>query len=130
MCIVHCVITGVFVKVYQAYSSSELCEFILPLFERTCSGSGNGCLEIVVPETVKGDTAILKISLQILVSPVYLERVGVLMPQYQGSKMVIKYESVKLLKKENYLLVQTDKGQYKAKDTVKFRVLALDHDLR
>ena len=44
--------------------------------------------------------------------------------------MVTKYESVKLLKKENYLLVQTDKGQYKAKDTVKFRVLALDHDLR
>ena len=52
------------------------------------------------------------------------------MPLYQGSKMVTKYESVKLLKKENYLLVQTDKGQYKAKDTVKFRVLALDHDLR
>ena len=52
------------------------------------------------------------------------------MPLYQGSKMVAKYESVKLLKKENYLLVQTDKGQYKAKDTVKFRVLALDHDLR
>lgn len=107
-----------------------LSKFILPLFERTCPGSGNGCLEIVVPEFVKGDTAILKISLQIPVSPVYLERVGVLMPQYQGSKMVIKYESVKLLKKENYLLVQTDKGQYKAKDTVKFRVLALDHDLR
>ena len=52
------------------------------------------------------------------------------MPQYQGSKTVTKYESVKLLKKENYLLVQTDKGQYKAKDTVKFRILALDHDLR
>jgi hypothetical protein len=77
------------------------------------AGSGNGCLEVVVPETVRGDTAILKISLQI-----------------PGSKMVTKYESVKLLKKENYLLVQTDKGQYKAKDTVKFRVLALDHDLR
>ena len=44
--------------------------------------------------------------------------------------MVTKYKSVKLLKKENYLLVQTDKGQYKAKDIVKFRVLALDHDLR
>ena len=102
----------------------------MPLFERTCAGSGNGCLEIVVPETVKGDAAILKISLQILVSPVNLERVAFLMPQYQGSKMVTKYESVKLLKKENYLLVQTDKGQYKAKDTVKFRVLALDHDLR
>ena len=53
-----------------------------------------------------------------------------LMAQIQGSKTVTKYESVKLLKKENYLLVQTDKGQYKAKDTVKFRVLALDHDLR
>ena len=52
------------------------------------------------------------------------------MAQIQGSKTVTKYESVKLLKKENYLLVQTDKGQYKAKDTVKFRVLALDHDLR
>ena len=74
MCIVHCVITGVFVKVYQAYSSSELCEFILPLFERTCSGSGNGCLEIVVPESVKGDTAILKISLHIPVSLTNRER--------------------------------------------------------
>ena len=93
------------------------------------SGSRNGCLEISVPKTVGGDTAILKISLHILVSPINSDRATT---QFfnQGSKMVTKYKSVKLLKKENYLLVQTDKGQYKAKDIVKFRVLALDHDLR
>ena len=48
----------------------------------------------------------------------------------QGSKTAIKFERVRLLKKEDYLLVQTDKGQYKAEDTVKFRILALDQDLR
>ena len=34
------------------------------------------------------------------------------------------------MKKENYPLIQTDKGQYKAKDDVKFRVLLVDHDLK
>ena len=102
--------------------------FFWPLF---CPGSGNGCLDILVPETVKGDTAILKISLEIPVScPINHNRATTQRVSYQGSKVVTKYKSVKLLKKENYLLVQTDKGQYKAKDTVKFRVLALDHDLR
>jgi len=48
----------------------------------------------------------------------------------QGSKTATKFERVRLLKKEDYLLVQTDKGQYKAEDTVKFRILALDQDLR
>ena len=93
------------------------------------SGSRNGCLEISVPKTVGGDSVILKISLHILVSPINCDRATTQFSN-QGSKMVTKYKSVKLLKKENYLLVQTDKGQYKAKDIVKFRVLALDHDLR
>ena len=93
------------------------------------SGSRNGCLEISVPKTVGGDTAILKISLHIPVSPINCDRATTQFSN-QGSKMVTKYKSVKLLKKENYLLVQTDKGQYKAKDIVKFRILALDHDLR
>ena len=93
------------------------------------SGSRNGCLEISVPKTVGGDSAILKISLHILVGPINCDRAATQFSN-QGSKMVTKYKSVKLLKKENYLLVQTDKGQYKAKDIVKFRVLALDHDLR
>ena len=44
--------------------------------------------------------------------------------------MVTKYKIVKLLSRETYVLIQTDKGQYKAKDTAKFRVLALDHNLR
>merc|ERR1712106_216596 len=43
---------------------------------------------------------------------------------------VNSFKEISILKKENYPLVQTDKGQYKAKDTVKFRVLLVDHNLK
>ena len=49
---------------------------------------------------------------------------------FQGQVMVARYKIVKLRKPEHYVLIQTDKGQYKAKDSVKFRALALDDRLR
>ena len=43
---------------------------------------------------------------------------------------VNSFKEITILKKENYPLIQTDKGQYKAKDVVKFRVLLVDQDLK
>eukprot|EP00090_Calanus_glacialis_P012233 TRINITY_DN20713_c0_g1_i4.p1 TRINITY_DN20713_c0_g1~~TRINITY_DN20713_c0_g1_i4.p1 ORF type:complete len:1703 (-),score=467.37 TRINITY_DN20713_c0_g1_i4:343-5451(-) len=43
---------------------------------------------------------------------------------------VNSFKEITILKKENYPLIQTDKGQYKAKDDVKFRVLLVDHNLK
>eukprot|EP00092_Neocalanus_flemingeri_P108736 GFUD01139655.1.p1 GENE.GFUD01139655.1~~GFUD01139655.1.p1 ORF type:complete len:1716 (-),score=430.19 GFUD01139655.1:66-5213(-) len=43
---------------------------------------------------------------------------------------VDSFKEITILKKENYPLIQTDKGQYKAKDDVKFRVLLVDHNLK
>jgi len=47
-----------------------------------------------------------------------------------SSYSVNSFKEITILKKENYPLIQTDKGQYKAKDDVKFRVLLVDHDLK
>ena len=41
------------------------------IFQLNHPGAGIGCLEISVPETVEGDTAIVKISLDIPVSLIY-----------------------------------------------------------
>ena len=49
---------------------------------------------------------------------------------FQGQVIVARYKIVKLRKPEHYVLIQTDKGQYKAKDSVKFRALALDDRLK
>lgn len=40
------------------------------------------------------------------------------------------FRSIAIYQKENYPLIQTDKGQYKAGDIVKFRILVLDHNLK
>ncbi len=40
------------------------------------------------------------------------------------------FRSIAIYQKENYPLIQTDKGQYKAGDIVKFRILILDHNLK
>jgi len=46
------------------------------------------------------------------------------------SNSVEAFKEVTILKKEDYPLIQTDKGQYKAKDDVKFRIMLVDHNLR
>ena len=46
------------------------------------------------------------------------------------SLQVNSFQQISIYQKENYPLIQTDKGHYKAKDTVKFRVLILNHDLQ
>ena len=86
-----------------------------PLLTETTSiaaGSAEGCLELTLPTGTRGDSALLNIKLKL------------------GESTVNSYKKVSLLKDENYPLVQTDKGQYKAKDTVKFRVMILDNNLR
>ena len=40
------------------------------------------------------------------------------------------FKEITIYRQDIYPLIQTDKGQYKAKDKVKFRVLLLDHRLR
>ena len=46
------------------------------------------------------------------------------------SLQVNSFQQISIYQKENYPLIQTDKGHYKAKDTVKFRVVILNHDLQ
>ena len=46
------------------------------------------------------------------------------------SYSVNAFKEITILEKENYPLIQTDKGIYKAKDDVKFRVLLVDHNLK
>jgi len=46
------------------------------------------------------------------------------------SNSVNTFKIVTLLKKEEYPLIQTDKGQYKAKDDVKFRIMLVNHNLQ
>ena len=40
------------------------------------------------------------------------------------------FKEIKILPKETYNLIQTDKGQYKPNDTVKFRIILLDDTLK
>ena len=50
---------------------------------------------------------------------------------FQNSTNAIDlYKEVTILKKESYPLIQTEKGHYKAKDEVKFRILLVDHKLQ
>ena len=47
-----------------------------------------------------------------------------------GSLDIKTFKEITIYREEIYPLIQTDKGQYKAKDKVRFRVLLLDHNLR
>ena len=51
------------------------------------------------------------------------------MPE-ETSKTILITKSVGLLKGEEFPLAQTDKGHYRANDTVKFRLMLLNQDLR
>jgi alpha-2-macroglobulin len=47
-----------------------------------------------------------------------------------STHLVDSFKEITILKKEIYPLIQTDKGHYKAKEDVKFRILLLDHNLK
>ena len=47
-----------------------------------------------------------------------------------GRLNITAFREITILQQEIYPLIQTDKGHYKAKDEVKFRVLLLDQDLK
>ena len=74
------------------------------------------CFDIVVPKTISASKGLLRF---------------VMKSEADGGKLdVDTFKKINIFQRENYPLIQTDKGLYKAKDTVKFRILILDHDLK
>ena len=56
---------------------------------------------------------------------------GLLQIEIKSGRLDIKtFREITIYQQEIYPLIQTDKGHYKAKDQVKFRVLLLDHNLK
>ena len=56
---------------------------------------------------------------------------GLINFRIEGSGINVNtFKPINIGKKENHPLIQTDKGQYKAGDSVKFRILIIDDDIR
>ena len=74
------------------------------------------CFEIVIPKSNSASKGLLRF---------------VMRSEVDGGRLdVDTFKKINIFQRENYPLIQTDKGFYKAKDTVKFRILILDHDLK
>jgi len=71
----------------------------------------NNCFSLTIPKS-KQDKALLNIKMK-----------------RNNNLVVDEYKTINLLKTEHYPLIQTDKGQYKAGDRVKYRLMIVDHDL-
>ena len=74
----------------------------------------NKCFEITLPKSEGTSGGLLEIELR----------------SDDGSLDVKTFKEVTIYQQEVYPLIQTDKGHYKAKDEVKFRILLLDHNLK
>ena len=74
------------------------------------------CFELTVPETgrERDSKGLLELELK----------------TEDGRLDITTFKEVTIIRPETYSLIQTDKGQYKAGDKVRFRVLLLDHRLR
>ena len=85
-----------------------------PEFEHTAGDEGINCKEMNLPSDFEADSAVM-------------EAKG----SFEGSDYkFLSYKSVRALKVQPQILVQTDKSEYRPKQTVKLRVMALTYELR
>ena len=81
---------------------------------RISSSEAVKCFDITIPETNLASKGLVNFELK----------------SEDSTFHVNNFQSISIYQKEKYPLIQTDKGQYKAGDIVKFRVLVLDHELK
>ena len=74
----------------------------------------NKCLQLVLPKSEEPSGGLLELEVK----------------SEDGRLDMMAFKEISIYKKEIYPLLQTDKGHYKAKDRVKFRVLLLDENLK
>ena len=74
----------------------------------------NKCFDLTLPKSPKVSKGLLEIDIK----------------SDDGSLDIKKFKEITIYKQEIYPLIQTDKGHYKAKDRVKFRIILLDHNLK
>ena len=72
------------------------------------------CFDVTIPETNLASKGLVNFELK----------------SEDSTFHVNNFQSISIYQKEKYPLIQTDKGQYKAGDIVKFRILVLDHELK
>ena len=81
---------------------------------RISSSEAVKCFDLTVPETNLASKGLVNFELK----------------SEDSTFHVNNFQSISIYQKEKYPLIQTDKGQYKAGDIVKFRILVLDHELK
>ena len=81
---------------------------------RISSSEAVKCFDLTIPETNLASKGLVNFELK----------------SEDSTFHVNNFQSISIYQKEKYPLIQTDKGQYKAGDIVKFRVLVLDHELK
>ena len=85
------------------------------LESRLEAGEREKCLQLSLPRSSQGTASgLLEVEIQ----------------SEDGSLDIRTFREISIYQQEIYPLIQTDKGHYKAKDQVKFRVLLLDQDLK
>ena len=85
------------------------------LESRLEAGERDKCLQLSLPRSSEGTaTGLLEVEIQ----------------SEDGSLDIRTFREISIFQQEIYPLIQTDKGHYKAKDQVKFRVLLLDQNLK
>ena len=81
---------------------------------RISSSEAVKCFDLTIPETNLASKGLVNFELK----------------SEDSTFHVNNFQSISIYQKEKYPLIQTDKGQYKAGDIVKFRILVLDHELK
>ena len=81
---------------------------------RISSSEAVKCFDVTIPETNLASKGLVNFELK----------------SEDSTFHVNNFQSISIYQKEKYPLIQTDKGQYKAGDIVKFRILVLDHELK
>ena len=81
---------------------------------RISSSEAVKCYDLTIPETNLASKGLVNFELK----------------SEDSTFHVNNFQSISIYQKEKYPLIQTDKGQYKAGDIVKFRILVLDHELK
>ena len=89
---------------------------LLQLGSRLEEDEREKCLQLALPKSKKtaNDGGLLEIEIK----------------SEDGSMDVMVFKEISIYQQETYMMIQTDKGHYKAKDKVKFRILVLDQNLK
>ena len=100
----------------ESWMFSDSNKPLLQLGSRLEEDEREKCLQLALPKSKRtaNDGGLLEIEIK----------------SEDGSMDVMVFKEISIYQQETYMMIQTDKGHYKAKDKVKFRILVLDQNLK